>query len=83
MGEVSPHHDSPGPTRPGLPHVQGADMRTALCLACLDFITADKRNILEAARDHAIENLDTHRMTELRIMDVDTAAETLLRQALA
>jgi hypothetical protein len=47
--------------------------RTAFCRVCLEFVTAPSTSaILIALRDHALENLDTHRMTELTAVDADT-----------
>ena len=57
-------------------------MRTVLCLACLEFVSATRANLLEAARDHVIENLDTHRLRELCVLDLDVTAERLITSAL-
>jgi hypothetical protein len=57
-------------------------MRTALCTQCLSFIEAEKRDLLTAARDDAIENLDTHRIPELMFLDVEATARRLIHDAL-
>jgi hypothetical protein len=60
---------------PGAFVVQGvAPMtRTALCRVCLTFVTAHQSDILMALRDHAIEEIDTHRMAEVGAVDLDGA----------
>ena len=54
--------------------------RTALCRVCLTFVTAHQSEILMALRDHAIEELDTHRMAEIGAVDLDGAFEGLMRR---
>ena len=54
--------------------------RTALCLACRTFLTDESNNLLNALRDHCLEQLDTHDMVEVAAVDVDSTFDAIMRR---
>lgn len=57
----------------GFLHVRGDAMqRTLLCSDCLGFIVAERRDLLDAARNHVLDDLAHHPHGIPQVRDVDT-----------
>jgi hypothetical protein len=54
--------------------------RTALCRACLHFVTAPQSDLLMALRTHVLEQADTHHMSDLTCVDLDGHFEALMER---